>query len=82
LKIFSHSRAIFWASTILAGAHFGGQLVAPVFGRLHAAHRGQVEPLMGHDHVHAHALAGRIGQAEIVERIGAPLLGIALILRQ
>ena len=66
----------------LRGIHFAGYLIAPALGRVAAAHRREIEPFVRRDKILSYALAGRIGQSEIVERLGAARPGFTLLLRQ
>src|SRR5208282_282445 len=54
----------------------------PRLGDLAALHRSQIEPFVSGDIVDAHALAGGIGQSQIVKRVRPTLFRIGFVLRQ
>ena len=66
----------------LVGAHFARELCPPRTRLFDPAHRRQVEPFVGGHVIDRHALPGRIGEAEIVERLGAPGARFGFELRQ
>ncbi len=66
----------------LVRVHLTGNLRPPGFSEIASLHRREIEPFMGSDIVHDHALPGRISQPQIVEGLGPSLLCVALELRQ
>ena len=80
--MFSHSRASFCACAIWPAFISSAIWLRQLLASFAAAQGREIEPFVGGDIILRHALAGGIGQTQIVERIGAPKLGLAFILRQ